>query len=292
MQQLSPAQIFDPRAVRRNLSRALKEGFADPLMAVVADDFATRLSMILRDFDVAVDLGSPHALLFEALRASPRIKMLFRGARVAGCESADFLFDSEAIPLADSSVGLIVSAFALEQVNDLPGALLQIRKALKPDGLFMAAFLGGRSLWELRAAFLAAEEALYGGASPRVIPFIDVRAAGQLLQRAGFALPVTDSETLTLRYAHPLALMRDLRAMGWSNALLARSKRPMTRAFLAEVCAQYQRLAQDADGRVRATFEVQWISGWAPHESQQKPLKPGSAKARLAEALGVPEHGA
>ena len=176
----------------------------------------------------------------------------------------------------------MVSALALQFVNDLPGTLIQIRRALKPDGLFLAALIGGDSLTELRQAFAEAEAEVEGGVSPRVAPFADLRDLGALLQRAGFALPVTDVDRVTVRYASPLALMHDLRRMGATNALVERRRVPLRRATLAPDDRNLCRARfADADGRVRATFEIVWLSGWAPHESQQQPLAPGSAKTRL-----------
>ena len=193
------------------------------------------------------------------------------------------------MPFADESFDLVVSGLALHFVNDLPGTLLQVRRALKPDGLLLAAMLGGTTLTELRTALLAAEEEIEGGASPRVAPFADVRDLGALLQRAGFALPVADSETVTVTYAHPLALMRELRAMGAANALLHRRRSPLRRATLARALEIYADRFGLANGRIPATFEIITLTAWAPHESQQKPLQPGSAKARLAEVLGTEE---
>ena len=188
---------------------------------------------------------------------------------------------------ADGSLDLVVSALALQFVNDLPGTLIQIRRALKPDGLFMAALIGGDTLTELRQAFAAAESEIEGGVSPRVAPFADVRELGALLQRAGFALPVTDVDRLTVRYATVFALMHDLRRMGATNALIERRRVPLRRATLKRMAEIYAERFADADGRMRATFEIVWLSGWAPHESQQQPLKPGSAARRLADALGA-----
>ena len=187
------------------------------------------------------------------------------------------------------SLDLVVSALALQFVNDLPGALIQIRRALKPDGLLLAALIGGDSLTELRSAFAAAESEVEGGISPRVAPFADIRELGSLLQRAGFALPVVDSERVAVRYDSALALMRDLRRMGATNILHERLRTPLKRSTLERVMAIYANRFADADGRVRATFEIIWLSGWVPHESQQKPLKPGSAAQRLADALGTTE---
>ena len=193
------------------------------------------------------------------------------------------------MPFGDGTLDLVVSALALQFVNDLPGTLVQIRRALKPDGLFLAALLGGETLTELRQAFAAAESEVEGGASPRVAPFADLRELGALLQRAGFALPVTDVDRLTVRYDSVFGLMHDLRRMGATNALFARRRTPLRRATLMRMAEIYAQRFADADGRVRATFEIVWLSGWAPHPSQQQPLKPGSAKARLADALGTHE---
>ena len=200
--------------------------------------------------------------------------------------------DEEALPFRDASLDLVVSALSLQFVNDLPGTLVQIRRALKPDGLFMAALVGGDTLTELRQSFAAAEAEVEDGVSPRVAPFADLRDVGALLQRAGFALPVTDVDRLTVRYASPLALMHDLRRMGATNPLVERRRRPLRRATLARLMEIYGVRFADADARVRATFEILWLSGWAPHESQQQPLKPGSAATRLADALGTREQSA
>jgi SAM-dependent methyltransferase len=209
-------------------------------------------------------------------------------AETAGAP-ADLVGDLESLPFAAGSLDLAVSLLALHGVNDLPGALIQIKRALKPDGLFMGCLLGGRTLQELRQALLEAESETMGGVSPRVAPFADLRDLGGLLQRAGFALPVIDSEIVTVRYRDAFGLLRDLRAMGWANALVARRKTPLRRETLLRAASLYAERFADPDGRLPATFEFVWVSGWAPHESQQKPLKPGSAKARLADALGVPE---
>ena len=193
--------------------------------------------------------------------------------------------DEEALPFAEARFDLAVSALSLQTVNDLPGALIQIRRILKPDGLFLGCLLGGASLRELRSALAVAESELYGGISPRVAPFADVREMGGLLQRAGLALPVADSEPLTVRYRDMFALMADLRAMGATNALVARLRKPSSRKLFLRAAEIYAERFSDPDGRVRATFELVFVSGWAPHESQQKPLRPGSAKVRLEDAL-------
>src|SRR5439155_25332720 len=197
--------------------------------------------------------------------------------------------DEEILPFRDASLDLVVSALALQYVNDLPGTLIQVRRALRPDGLLLAALAGGDTLGELRQAFAAAEAEIEGGVSPRVAPFADLRELGALLQRAGFALPVTDVDRLTVRYASPFALMQDLRRMGATNALVERRRRPLRRATLARMAEIYRERFSDPDGRIRATFEIVWLSGWVPHESQQQPLRPGSAQRRLADALGTEE---
>ncbi len=197
--------------------------------------------------------------------------------------------DEEALPFRDGALDLVVSALSLQFTNDLPGALVQIRRALRPDGLFLAALAGGDTLTELRQAFAQAEAEIEDGISPRVAPFADVRELGALLQRAGFALPVTDVDRITVRYASPIDLMHDLRRMGATNALAERRRKPLRRATLTRMIEIYGERFADADGRIRATFEIVWLSGWAPHESQQQPLKPGSAQRRLADALGTKE---
>jgi SAM-dependent methyltransferase len=197
--------------------------------------------------------------------------------------------DEEALPFRDAAFDLVVSALALQFVNDLPGVLVQIRRALKPDGLFLAALLGGETLTELRQSFAAAESDIEGGASPRVAPFADLRDLGALLQRAGFALSVADADRITVRYDSAFALMHDLRRMGATNAIIDRRRTPLKRATLMRAAEIYAQRFSDDDRRVRATFEVLWLSGWAPHPSQQQSLKPGTAKARLADALGTRE---
>ena len=243
--------------------------------------------MVSRPFPRALDLGTPGPQVIAALN-DDRERIIMRAAPLAD-RGASVVVDEEALPFAPAGFDLIVSGLSLQWVNDLPGALVQIRRALAPDGLFLAAVIGGQSLTELRTALTAAEAELTGGASPRVAPFADIRDLGQLLQRAGFALPVTDVEPIVVRYASMLALMQDLRAMGATNALSERSRVPLRRAVLMRAAEIYDDRFSDADGRVRATFDIVWLSGWAPHESQQKPLAPGSARMRLADALNVSE---
>ena len=268
--------IFDRRLLRARLARAAAIGPATFLLDRVADDIAERLSAVLRTFDIAVDLGTPTDAVRRAI-----------AGRVGTVASV--VADEEALPFRDASLDLVVSALALQFVNDLPGTLIQIRRALRPDGLFLAAMIGGDSLAELRAAFAEAEAEVEGGVSPRVAPFADLRDLGALLQRAGFALLVTDVDRITVRYASPLALMHDLRRMGAGNALTERRRTPLRRSTLRRLLEVYAERFADPDGRIRATFEIVWLSGWAPHESQQQPLAPGSAKTRLADALRTQE---
>jgi SAM-dependent methyltransferase len=224
-----------------------------------------------------------------ALANNPAIGLLIAASSNAQSAGLALVANEEALPFADASLDLVVSALALQTVNDLPGTLVQIRRALKPDGLLLAALLGGDTLRELRQSFAAAESEIEGGVSPRVAPFADVREIGALLQRAGFALPVTDVDRVTVRYASVLALMHDLRRMGATNVLTERRRTPLRRATLARMAEIYQRNFSDPDGRLRATFDIVWLSGWAPDASQQQPLRPGSARTRLADALGVNE---
>ncbi|MEJ0078959.1 MAG: methyltransferase domain-containing protein [Alphaproteobacteria bacterium] len=281
--------VFDRALLRRRQVRARALGFETFLVDRVASDLADRLGAVLRDFSLAVDLGTPTDAVRTALAGTTSIGRLFRAA---ASPDGNVVADEEALPLRDGSLDLVVSALALQFVNDLPGALVQIRRALKPDGLFLAALLGGETLTELRQSFAAAEAEVEGGVSPRLAPFADVREMGALLQRAGFALPVTDVERLTVRYSSPFILMGELRRMGATNALTERRRTPLKRATLNRMAEIYAQRFGDPDGKVRATFEIIWLSGWAPHESQQKPLRPGSAERRLADALGTKEIGA
>jgi len=263
------------------------------LLDRVAGELGERLGAVLRRFERAVDLGTPAGALRSVLAASGKVGTVVAvSAQLRRDSGLAVAADEEALPFADGSLDLVVSALALQFVNDLPGALAQIRRALKPDGLLLAALVGGASLTELRQAFAQAESEVEGGASPRVAPFADVRELGALMQRAGFALPVVDCDRLTVRYDTVFDLMRDLRRMGATNVLHERRRTPLRRATLARMAQVYAQRFADPDGRLRASFEIVWLSGWAPHESQQKPLKPGSAKQRLADALGTIERSA
>ncbi|MCC6982414.1 MAG: methyltransferase domain-containing protein [Bauldia sp.] len=287
--------LFDRALLVRRLRRAAaRADGADFLLRRAADDLAERLSAVSRRFAVAADVGTPGEAVAELLAASGQVDTLLRLRPVAPLTGHALVVvaDEELLPLGGASLDLLVSALALQWVNDLPGALAQFRRALRPDGLFLGAFVGGDSLPELRTAFAAAEAELRGGASPRVAPFVDLSEMGGLLQRAGFALPVADRDRLVVRYPSMLELIRDLRAMGATNALVERDRRPLTRGVLLRAAEIYAGRFADADGRVRATFEILSVSGWAPDASQQKPLRPGSAGARLADALGTSERSA
>jgi SAM-dependent methyltransferase len=285
--------IFDRALLRRRRRRAVTLGTATFLLERVAGDLAERLAGVLRRFELALDLGTPGDAVRQALAGLASVGTIVAADAVAhegaGRPKNFVAADEEALPFRDASLDLAVSALALQFVNDLPGTLVQIRRALKPDGLFLAALTGGDTLFELRQSFAEAESDIEGGVSPRVAPFADVRELGALLQRAGFALPVADVDRLTVRYDSAFGLMHDLRRMGATNALLARRRTALKRATLLRMAEIYARRFADADGRVRATFEIVWLSGWAPHPDQQQPLKPGSAKARLAAALGTRE---
>jgi SAM-dependent methyltransferase len=272
----SPPKIFDRQLLVARLRRATVLGASTFLLDHVAADLVDRLAVVLRRFECAADLGTPGDALRRSLAAS---------GKVGDVVAAELPAEDGALPFEEVSLDLVVSALVLQFVNDLPGTLIQIRSALKPDGLLLAALIGGDTLTELRQSFAAAESEIEGGVSPRVAPFADVRDMGALLQRAGFALPVTDVDRITVRYASPLALMHDLRRMGATNVLAERRKRPLKRATLARMMEIYGERFADPDGRIRVTFEIVWLSGWAPHASQQKPMQPGTAQTHLSDAL-------
>ncbi len=283
----TPPLIFDRALWRKRLARAARaNGPCDFLAARVAEDLAFRLAPISRPFPRALDLGSPHPAISQALAAPGRL--VFRAApvfEVSGSAPA-LVADEEALPFAAQNFDLVVSALSLQFANDLPGVFAQVRRLLAPDGLFLAALIGGQTLAELRLCLAQAQDEIEGGASPRVAPFADLRDLGGLLQRAGLALPVTDCDAFTVRYEGAFELMRDLRAMGATNFLAAGARRPLRREVAYRAAALYAEKFSDPDGRVRATFEIIWTSGWAPHESQQKPLRPGSAHMPLSAILG------
>jgi len=271
-----PPAIFDTALIRRHLARRTETG--DFVFDLVIADLEDRLGALVRDFAKSAIIG-------------PDVEKLPSSGQTA---SASFAFeryrsfspDYDMPPLVGDDYKLIVSVLELQAINDVPGYLARLRAHLAPDGLLMIAALGGESLTELREAFLAADAQVFGGASARVAPMIQVRDGGGLLQRAGLALPVADVETHVVRYGNPFALMAELKALGASNPLLDRSKRLATPALLAAAAEAYASQDSDPDGRIRATLEIIWLSGWAPHENQQKPLRPGSAKVRLGDVLG------
>jgi SAM-dependent methyltransferase len=293
----SPPRIFDRELLRRRLDRAAP-GYAgaDFLKRRAAGDIVMRLEAIMRDFPRAVDLGARNGAFAQALAdsdAAPRVGLLVEadlsGRMLTGRGGMRVQADEERLPFAAASLDLIVSSLSLHWANDVVGALVQARLALKPDGLFIGALFGGATLTELRQSLTAAELELTGGAGPRVSPFADPSDAAGLLQRAGFALPVADVDRVRVRYDHPLKLMADLRRMGETSVLAERHPRPLTRKVLARAFEIYQRDFAGPDGRIAATFEILTLTGWSPSEIQQKPLRPGSAKMRLADALGAVE---
>jgi len=272
--------LFDRALLRMRLDRAQKQGPATFLLDRVAGDMEDRLAAVKREFADVADIWTPG----DALRRP-------FANRFKSFTHVD-LGDSEVLPLQPEQLDLVVSGLALQFVNDLPGVFAQIRRAMKPDGLLLAAMLGGDSLTELRQSFAAAEAELEGGVSPRVAPFADLRDVGALLQRAGLALPVTDVDRVVVRYDSAFALMADLRRMGATNILIERRRTPIRRATMLRMAQIYGERFADSDGRIRTTFDVIWLSGWAPHESQPKPLRPGSATASLEEAVrGSPSPG-
>jgi len=283
-----PPQIFDARRREVRLARATgRLAQADFLHVRAAENAAGSLEAILRDFPVAVDLSALPGPFAQALADSDA------AGRVGAVTTPTTVSERAApgrdvLPLDEGSTDLIVSLLSLHWANDLPGALAQIRRALKPDGLFVGTLFGAGTLKELRAVLTEAELAERGGAQARISPFADGYDGAALLQRAGFALPVSDVDRFTVRYPDLFALIRDLRAMGETNVLHG-PIRPLSRAVIARAARLYAERHGDADGRIPATFEIIHLAGWKPHESQQKPLARGSAKVRLADALGVKE---
>lgn len=282
-------KIFDRDLLIRRRSRALAAlDLPDFLLTHVAEDFAERLSAIQRRFERGISLEAYHGVVARVLREMPSIGELIDVEPSRGLEhyaGPRIAAHAEALPFAPASLNLAVSALSLHLVNDLPGALVQLNRALKPDGLLLAALLGGETLRELRQTWLLAETEMMGGASPRVAPFADLRDLGGLMQRAGFSLIVADSETLHVTYASPLALMREIKAMGASNVLVERTRTPVTRRLLFRAAEIYAEKFGLENGRVPATFEILTLTGWVPHASQPKPLAPGSATISLAGVL-------
>jgi NADH dehydrogenase [ubiquinone] 1 alpha subcomplex assembly factor 5 len=286
------AAVFDRRVLRRRRSRAAPalHGF-DFLIQEVAQRLVERLGDVRRRFPLALELGCHTGQLAAVLRANSEVGQLLQAdlsdEMVRQTQGPRLVADEEALPFGRGCLDLVISCFSLHWVNDLPGTLAQVRYALKPDGLFLAIMPGGTTLFELREALMRAELEVAGGAGPRVSPFVDVREAGMLLQRAGFALPVVDVDTVTVSYDDPLKLMAELRGMGEANALVQRG-RALDRATLWRACAIYKELFGDGANRIPATFQLLTLSGWAPDPSQPQPIRRGSGQVNLAEALGVP----
>ena len=293
-------EVFDRRAVRRHRERAAPVlGAHDFLLRDVAGRLAERLDDVTRRFPLALDLGCHDGALGRALAGHNSIETIIQAdlspamaSLAAGGGNPALAADEEALPFTEDAFDAVFSLLSLHWVNDLPGALVQVRRALKPDGLFLAALLGGETLKELRAALLEAEIEVEGGAGPRVSPFADVRDLGALLQRAGFALPVADVDEIQVSYPDAFKLMADLRGMGEANAVADRRKGFSRRATLMRAAALYAERHVGPDGRLPATFQVVYLTAWSPHESQPQPLAPGSAKARLATALESEERSA
>lgn len=288
--------VFDRRLVRTHRNRAAAAvDHHDFLHRHVADGIVDRLDDVLRRFPIAIDLGTFNGALADQIARRDGTKMVVRCdlsprmAQLAHAKGLALAADEEALPFSEAAADLVVSGMALHWTNDLPGALVQINRTLRPDGLFLGALLGGESLTELRTAMTEAEIEVSGGVSPRLSPLTDVRDLGGLLQRAGFALPVIDRETLTVTYENAFRLIADLRGMGETNAGLNRNPKTPPRAFWPRVAEIYHRQYAEQDGRIPATFQLLYMSGWAPSATQQQPLRPGSARTRLADALGTRE---
>lgn len=290
--------LFDRRLLASRRNRAANT-FAQAhfLRDRVMDDALLTLSAINRRFDLALEIGAGDGGFGRALAnssASEKIGLLVEGELSEGLSAqqtgaARLILDEEQLPFGDDSLNLVVATLCLHTVNDLPGVLVQIRRALKPDGLFIGTLFGGETLKELRACLMEAEIELRGGYGPRIAPFAEGNDLIDLLKRTGFAMPVVDCDRVTVSYDHPLKLMADLRAMAESNILYERPRRGLSRGILARAAELYVERFADNEGRIPATFEIVTLSGWKAHESQQKPLRPGSAKVRLADALGVKE---
>ena len=291
-----PPILFDRALLRARLDRAAGQSqFAGFLRERASEDAVERLLTILRQFPLAVELGRRDGAFSQALKNAPgagSIRTLIEtdlSPAFASQAGLGVAADEERLPFRAESFDLAVSILSLHWTNDLVGALVQIRRILRPDGLFIGALFTGTTLTELRQCLLRAEDEVTGGAAPRVAPFADGPDLAGLAQRAGFTLPVVDIDRVTVRYSHPLKLMADLRAMGETSILKDHARRPLRRDVLARAFDIYVSEFSDPDGRIRDTFEISTFTGWAPHPDQQQPLRPGSAKARLADALGVVE---
>ncbi|MDH3667290.1 MAG: class I SAM-dependent methyltransferase [Paracoccaceae bacterium] len=280
--------LFELTTLAQRRDRAVRSGFADFLCREVAGLVAERLAEVKREFNRVLLVGTGAGAMSEALPPGAAVTAFEPSPAMAEAEGAGVM-ESETLPLSEGANDLAISVLLLHHLNDPVGHLIQLRRALRPDGLMLAALFGGRTLHELRASLAEAEAEIEGGLSPRVAPMGEIRDLGALLQRAGFAMPVADAERLEVTYADPLALMRDLRAMGETNILAARRRVPMRRATLSRACEIYADHFSAPDGRIRATFEIVFLTGWSPGPDQPQPLRPGSATRRLADALGARE---
>lgn len=286
--------VFNQSLLRKRLARAAHHGGNDNfLMQRIAEDIASRVDLIKRDFSLCALFGDHPECLTPALGKLPNLDRIISIGNIYSDvqtpNSPHIVSTEEFLPLANACINLAISPLTLQTANDLPGALIQLKRALKPDGLFIGAFLGGDTLGELRDALLSAEIDISGGAVPRIHPRVDIRDLGALLQRAGFALPVVDSDKMTVTYRSTKHLMHDLRNLGLTNILVEGTGTGLNRRILARLEEIYKQRYPAPNDRINATFEIIYMTGWAPHESQQKPLKPGSAKARLADALNTRE---
>lgn len=292
---MSAPQLFDRALLARRLRRAAPS-FAQAafLKERVSEDMLDTLSAINRSFPLALDLGARGGVFGRMLKDSPvadKIDLLIEADLTdAMLPGPGVVLDAEALPFGDERLNLIVSGLMLHAVDDLPGLLAQALRALTPDGLFIGALFGGETLKELRACLMEAEIEARGGYGPRIAPFAESPDLIELLKRIGYAMPVVDSDRVSVSYEHPMRLLADLRRMGETNVLIERPRKGLNKAILTRMCELYAERFSDAEGRVTATFEIVTLSGWKPHESQQKPLRPGSAKMRLADALGVREN--
>lgn len=287
---MNPPRVFDrDLLVARRTRVAANAPANDFLLRRVTDDLVERLEIVNRRFEAALDLGSHHGVLAEALSRDRGIPLVVAlddtEALLHQAPSPKVFADPEALPFRAGAFDLVVSGLTLHHVNDVPGTLAQVFQILKPDGLMLATLLGGRTLVELREVMVEAELEADGGASPRVAPFADIRDLGSLLQRAGFALPTVDAELVTVSFPSVYALLAEVRGMGCSNVLVERRRAPMSRPLLGRILDLYSTRHGGPDGRVRATFELITMTGWAPHASQPRPLEPGSAQVSLAHAL-------
>ncbi len=296
MTPVPPPIMFDRARVTRNRDRASSR-FREYafLKGRESNQLLERLSDTSREFGRALDIGAHDGQASEALRESGKVKEIIAlesasgmlaALRSAGFETASW--ENENLDFPEANFDLVTSVLTLHWINDLPGLLSQVRRVLAPDGLFLACLFGGGTLAELRAALIEAESDITGGISPRLSPLPGLQDMAGLLQRAGFALPVADVERVTVRYSHPMKLLADLKGMGEQAAFAPRegqARRPLSRRMLARMSEIYTARFSEPDGKVRATFEIIWLSGWAPHESQPKPLRPGSGKFSLADAV-------